>query len=89
MRHTVQLNASDAVTAFEGDAEEAHEVARRMSASCDRNVADRGYSVMDPDGWIEAIYREGLRWKFRETDGRWIELPLFEVVVERSPEVEW
>jgi len=79
MNYTVQLNASDATTEFEGNAEEAHEVARRMSAFCPPVFADRGYSVMDENGKVAAIYRAGLRWKFRETDGRWIELPLFEV----------
>jgi len=77
MNYTVQLNASDALAEFEGNAEEAHEFARHRSAFCPPTFADRGYSVMDENGKIEAIYREGLRWKFR-IDGRWTELPLFE-----------
>jgi hypothetical protein len=92
MSHTVQLNASDALSDFEGNADKAHEVARRMSASCAPVFAHCGYSVMDENGKIEAIYRAGLRWKFRDADGLWVELPLFdapETVIERSPVVEW
>ena len=76
--YTVQLNASDADVEFEGTRAEAHEIARSKSAFCDDLFKRNGYSVMDPNGRIEAIYRAGLRWKFRETDGRWIELPLFD-----------
>lgn len=76
--YTVQLNAADSLIEFDGDRDEAHDVARDRSAFCEEMFKTLGYSVMDPNGNIEAIYRAGLRWKFRETDGRWIELPLFD-----------
>jgi hypothetical protein len=79
--YTVQLNASDALVEFDGDRAEAHETARQMSGFASPLQMPLGYSVIDPNGRIEAIYRAGLRWKFRETDGRWIELSLFDTEV--------
>ncbi len=43
MSHTVQLNASDARIEFAGDADKAHEVARRISESDTTWFARHGY----------------------------------------------
>jgi hypothetical protein len=78
MKCTVQLNASDSLIEFEGDPNEAHEFARNRSAWAEELFKRHGFSVIDQNGRVQAIYRQGLRWKFRETDGRWVELPLFD-----------
>lgn len=77
MNYTVQLAASDSQIEFDGDQEEAHEVARNKSAWATGYASQLGYSVIAPNGRIQAVYRQGLRWKFWD-QGRWVELPLFD-----------